>query len=293
MKHSTKIGKIDVLGLKIENLNIDELEGADYWVIDKLNDTISEVTDYLDNYRINDAVKKTYEFFWHIFCDWYIEIVKNDFTQNKAKILLLCLVSSLKLIHPVMPFITEEIFQMLNEKFLLLKDDNIVKSRWPDKINMNRSQDGAEGIESLVDLVKGIRNLKVDLGIAPAKKVKALIRVDNDKKIILDRNIEWVVRLSNLEGVEFRSTLSKVLFKNDYLDLDFVFDDFDVESYISSLRNKIGRLEAFLDKSSRKLKNESFLSKASRETIDKEKEKYESGLTTISRLKKLRDALSG
>ena len=287
------MSKVDALGLKIEDLNIDELDGVDCWVIDKLNNTIREVTDYLDNYRINDAVKKTYEFFWHIFCDWYIEIIKNDFTQNKAKILLLCLISSLKLIHPVMPFITEEIFQMLNEKFLLLKDGSIVKSKWPDKIDTSCSQDDAKNIESLVDLVKGIRNLKVDLGIAPLKKIKALIRVDDNKNVILGRNIGWVARLSNLERVEFKNTLSRVLFKNDYLGLDFVFDGFDAESYVSSLKNKIGKLEAFLDKSSRKLKNESFLSKAPRETIDKEKEKHESGLAAVSRLKKLKDALSG
>ena len=205
----------------------------------------------------------------------------------------MCLISSLKLIHPVMPFITEEIFQMLNEKFLLLKDGSIVKSKWPDKIDTSCSQDDAKHIESLVDLVKGIRNLKVDLGIAPLKKIKALIRVDDNKNVILGRNIGWVARLSNLERVEFKNTLSRVLFKNDYLGLDFVFDGFDAESYVSSLKNKIGKLEAFLDKSSRKLKNESFLSKAPRETIDKEKEKHESGLAAVSRLKKLKDALSG
>ena len=287
------INKADILGIKIDDLNITEADGSDCWIVNKLNNTIYEVTDCLNNYRINDAVKEVYDFFWHTFCDWYIEIVKNNFTESKAKILLLCLISSLKLIHPVMPFITEEIFQIINEKFLMLEDESLVKSKWPDKVSIECNPGGIEEVEFLIDLIKGIRNLKVDLGIVPSKKIKAFIKTDEGKVSVLKRNMEWVIRLSNIEGVEFKDSLSRILFKNDYLDLDFALDDFDAKSYILSLNNKIKKLNVFLERSLRKLRNESFLSKAPRETIDKEKDKYESGMADASRLKKLRDALSG
>jgi len=287
------ISRIDEAGLKIDDLNAAELDSADYWIINKLNNTICDVTGYLESYRINEAVKKIYEFFWHTFCDWYIEIVKKDVTKDKAKILLLCLESSLKLIYPVMPFITEEIFQTLKERLPLFKDNNIVKSKWPDKINIDCPADRIETVESFVNLTKGIRNLKVDLGVASTKKIKAFIRVDKDKEPFLNQNTGWVVRLSNLKEVVLRPNLSRIVFKNNYLDLDLDLDDFDVQSYVLSLKKKIDKIEGVLDKSSRKLKNESFLSKAPKETVDKEKEKREAGLVTVSRLKKLKDALSG
>ncbi len=148
------ITSIDNTGINIGNLSIDSLDNVDYWFINNLNRAICDITGHLDNYRINDAVKRVYDFFWHIFCDWYIEIVKKEFAsrsaegkpdlsdsslketalaaygraENKAKVLLLGLLTSLKLIHPVMPFITEEIFQILKSKFPIFEEENIVKA---------------------------------------------------------------------------------------------------------------------------------------------------------------------
>jgi len=282
--------KMEEKNIPISNLNIKNLDAVDIWIVNALNATIQEATKALGNYRINDAAKKIYEFFWHIFCDWYIEITKFKFDPEHAKILVLCLLNSIKLLHPIMPFITEKIYQLIKLNIYPLKEKSIMVSSWPTKIKLRLDKEELNFVESLISLAKEIRNLKIDLGIAPDKKLRAFVRTDEKTKAKICYHKDWVVRLSNLEDIEFKKSLKRIIFKNSYLALDFALRRFDRDNFVLSLEKKVNKLENFLDKVSKKLNNKNFMKNAPSRTVEKEKDKFKSISSQCQRLKKLKNA---
>ena len=279
--------KIKENNLKITNLELNHLDLIDNWVINELDNTIDEVSVSLSNYSINEATKKVYDFFRHIFCDWYIEIIKDNFNLDKAKVTIHVLLNSVKLLHPLMPFITEEIFSLIKDYTQLSLDKSIVKSAWPQKSGFNNKNTLTE-VNSLINTICSLRNIKADLGLGQ-KKVKLEVCMDEKCKKLWENNIVWIKRLTFSEAIVFKPELKRVLYHCKDLSLNLDIESADLSVFIASLDKKIGNLDNFLKKGAQRLKNEKFLERASPDIVDKEKKKFEDISSNYNRLKGLRD----
>ncbi|UCD15847.1 MAG: valine--tRNA ligase [Candidatus Omnitrophota bacterium] len=278
--------KIRENNFEIDNLKLKNLNEIDRWILGQLNNTIDKVNNELENYRINEATKASYDFFWHTFCDWYIEIVKDNFTLDKAKVLIYVLLNSLKLFHPVMPFITEEIFQIIKEQTSLDIGAFIVNSSWPAKYKLNRVDKNTKKLESVIETIKTVRNIKTDLNLG-TKKVKLQVKLKEEDKKFWEVNRGWIQRLTFSESIVFEEKLKRVLYENDLWQVNLGIRDIDTKNFLSSLEKKADNLTKVLDKVAARLANEKFLRNASRQTIENEKNKFGELTVQVGRLKSL------
>jgi len=277
--------KIKESGFKIKDLKLEGLDSVDSWVLAELNSAIDEVSKKLDSYSLNEATKKIYDFFWHVFCDWYIEIVKDNFSVGKAKVLVYVLLNSIKLLHPLMPFITEEIFSIITEHTGLSLDRTIVKAAWPKKYKLKT---GGRETASLINTIRNLRNIKADLGLGQ-KKVKLEVALSRENKKFWNENITWIKRLTLSESINFVSELKRVLYESEGIALNLDIGSADLSAFIASLDKKISNLDNVLKKATEKLKNKKFLERASPDIIDKEKKKFEEISANLVRLRGLKD----
>ncbi|WP_026660866.1 valine--tRNA ligase [Butyrivibrio sp. AC2005] len=259
------------------------LEPVDHWILSRLNNTIREVTENMDKYELGIAVQKVYDFIWDEFCDWYIEMVKprlynsDDKKSHEAVLWTLqtVLINGLKLLHPYMPFVTEEIFCTLQDE-----EESIMISKWPEyKEEWNYASD-EKAIETIKEAVRGIRNIRTQMNVAPSRK--ALVYVVSEKDEVLD-----IFRTGKL-FFETLASASESVFQKDKSGIaeDAVsvvlaeatiyipFSDLvDISAEIERLEKEKKRLEGELKRSQSMLSNEKFLSKAPAEKIEEEKEK--------------------
>jgi valyl-tRNA synthetase len=275
--------------ITIENLDLGKYDEIDAWLLNELNTAITGVTSSLDNYRINDATKIAYEFFWHVFCDWYIEMVKDDFTKERAKISVYVLLSAMKLLHPVMPYISEEIFQLLKKNLFINAEESIVISKWPETIEVEGEAKSVKTITAIAGTIKEIRNIKIDLGLGQ-KKVGLTVRADKDSQQYWQKHETWIKRLSLLESIDFRDKLKRVVFKNELWELDLGVEDLDIKNFLVSLDKKINNLQNVHAKVSGRLNNENFLKNASGEVVEAERNKFAEVTGQLKRLEELKNA---
>ena len=261
------------------------LEPVDHWIISKLNNTIKEVTDNMDHFELGIAVQKVYDFIWDEFCDWYIEMVKprlynsDNKTSHDAAMwtLQIVLTQALKLLHPYMPFVTEEIFCTIQDK-----EETIMISEWPVYRNeWSFAQDEKE-IETIKEAVRGIRNIRTQMNVAPSRK--ALVYVVSDKDEVLDIFRTGKLFFESLAGA------SESICQKDKSGIDedavsvvlaeatlyMPFSDLvDISAEIQRLEKEKAKLEGELKRSKAMLSNEKFLSKAPEAKINEEKEKQQ------------------
>ncbi|MCM8787032.1 MAG: valine--tRNA ligase [Candidatus Omnitrophica bacterium] len=271
--------------LEISDLKLENLDKIDIWLLKHLNNTIETVTNNFENYRINEAAKTVYEFFWHIFCDWYIEIIKDDFAV-KAKVALYTLVTSLKLMHPLAPFITEEIFQNLKTIVKIDLGKALINNSWPEPFALKNLD--IFDIEELINIVYQIRNVKFILGLA--NKNITLILKTSGKNFLFEANSGWIKRLARLDNIIFVDKLKRILYKSDFCEFDFDIDDVDVNNFISNLEKKIIELQKNIDNIKLRLENENFLKKALQETIQEERNKFSALIAEKAKLEELKNA---
>ena len=261
------------------------LEPVDHWIISKLNNTIKEVTENMDHYELGIAVQKVYDFIWDEFCDWYIEMVKprlynsDDKVSHEAALWTLqtVLLNALKLLHPYMPFITEEIFCTMQDE-----EESIMISEWPVYRDDWNFADDEKAIETIKEAVRGIRNVRTQMNVAPSRK--ALVYVVSEKEEVLD-----IFRKGKLffESLAYASESVCQNGKDGIAD-DAVsvvladttcyipFSDLvDLSAEIERLTKEQKKLEGELKRSQSMLSNEKFLSKAPAEKIAEEKEKQQ------------------
>ena len=261
------------------------LEPVDHWIISKLNNTIKEVTENMDHYELGIAVQKVYDFIWDEFCDWYIEMVKprlynsDDKVSHEAALWTLqtVLLNALKLLHPYMPFITEEIFCTMQDE-----EESIMISDWPVYKDEWNFADDEKAIETIKEAVRGIRNVRTQMNVAPSRK--ALVYVVSEKDDVLD-----IFKTGKLffESLAYASESICQKDKSGIAD-DAVsvvladatcyipFSDLvDISAEIERLSKEQKKLEGELKRSQSMLSNEKFLSKAPAEKIAEEKEKQQ------------------
>ncbi len=277
--------KIKESGFKVEDLKFKDLDSVDSWVLTELNNTIDQVSKKLDNYSLNEATKEIYDFFWHVFCDWYIEIAKDSFSVGKAKVLVYVLLNSMKLLHPVMPFITEEIFSIIAEHTSLCLDKTIVKATWPKEYKLKA---GGREVASIINTIRNLRNIRADLGLGQ-KKVKLEVCLSQKNKKFWEENIAWIKRLTFSESISFAGELKRVLYESEGLALNLDIEVADLSTFRASLDKKVNNLDNVFKKASEKLNNKKFLERASPDIIDKEKRKFEEISANLMRLRELKN----
>ncbi|MFA7677269.1 MAG: valine--tRNA ligase, partial [Candidatus Omnitrophota bacterium] len=279
--------KIEEKNLKVEDFGFAELDEVDEWILKELSLAVKSVTESLDSYSLNEAAKKIYEFFWHSFCDWYIEIVKDGFTLCKAKVAVRVLLDSIKLLHPFMPFISEEVFDLIKKHTNLPLSGMLVSNDWPK--SEKRAYGKLKEIELVFDTIRELRNIKADLGLGQ-KRVD--IEIDCLPKALglWKDNQGWIERLALLKSITYSDGLSRTLYKNKLWALNIVIDNLNLSNFLLSLEKKITNLEAALSKTKTRLKNKGFIQNASSDIIAKEKDKFRDMSTSFQRLMKLKGA---
>ena len=256
----------------------------DKWILTKLHNVVAEATVNIDNYDFGVALSKIVDFIWDNFCDWYIEICKSRlFDENcptslEARYLLNYVLGvSMQLLHPFMPFITEEVYSNL---VLDGKSESIMVSDWPDADKIPASPDEAEMMETLMDAIRGIRAVRKEMDVAPSRKAHIIVVTPSDKTAAMFVNGEgFLARLASVNGLETRkdkegipSTAVAAMFKGGeiYLPLE---DLIDISKELERLDKEKERLEGEINRVSGKLANESFVSRAPAAVVDQERAK--------------------
>ena len=267
-----------------QEIDVNTLTQADKWILSKVNTLAKDVTENMEKYELGVAVAKIYDFIWEEFCDWYIEMVKprlynyDDTTKSAALwTLKKVLIDSLKLLHPYMPFITEEIFCNLQDK-----EESIMISQWPQYTDKYNFESDEKAVEVIKEAVKNIRNVRAEMNVAPSKKASVYVVSDNDEiKDIFAKNEVFFKTLgyasevfiqSDKEGIDDDAV--SVLIHNAAIYIPFA-QLVDVAKEIERLTKEKSKLEGELKRSNNMLSNEKFISKAPASKIEEEKAKLE------------------
>ena len=266
---------------EVRDVDVTELTDADKWILSKVNTLAKDVTDNMENYDLGVAVQKIYDFIWEEFCDWYIEMVKprlwNDDDTTKAAALYTLktvLINSLKLLHPYMPFITEEIFCNLSD------EESIMISKWPEyKEEWNFAKE-EKAVETIKEAVRGIRNSRTGMNVPPSRKAKVFVVSDDEQvRDIFEKGKVFFTTLAYASEVVIQSDKSgidedavAVLIPNATVYMPFS-DLVDIDKEIERLKNEEKKLKGELKRVNGMLSNEKFISKAPEAKINEEKEK--------------------
>jgi len=270
---------------------IDEnlLTPADRWILSKANTLVKEVTDNLETFEIGIAAQKIYDFIWEEFCDWYIEMVKprlyNDQDDTKKAALWTLqhvLTISLKLLHPYMPFVTEEIFCTLQEMTGLKETDSIMISSWPEYNPDWEFVKETESIELIKEAVKGIRNVRSQMNVPPSRKTKVVVVSESDRvrEIFTESKVFFATLGFAGEVViqEDRSGIGEdavsIVVRGGAIYIPFA-DLVDIDKEIERLNKEKERLEQELNRVNGLLSNTNFLSKAPESKVAEERAKLE------------------
>ncbi len=266
-----------------ENVKVEgekDFNPEDRWILTKLSETIEKVDKELENYRFNDAAKAIYQFIWGELADWFVEFSKHRIYKGNEKekrtaayVLLRVLRDSLKLLHPIMPFLTEEIYQKLP-----IKDaESISISNWPEP--EFKFEDDKKAIETLKSIIRGIRNIKSSLSIPPSTKVDVVICLLNENLFDTLKGCKPLIHQLAVTGeVGFeRTSISPDKSVSFFLpDVEVhvkVGDVIDVEEKIRNLRKRLNEVGKEKEKLRKKLENRNFIERAPAEVVNKNREK--------------------
>jgi valyl-tRNA synthetase len=294
----------DPQGIELKNLR---LSNADRWILYRLNQVAGEVDQALTTFKFNEAASDLYRFTWSEFCDWYIELVKDDLYKGDAErqasakyVLWLVLENLLRLLHPFMPFITEEIWQTLpalpgRAASIMVADFPTPRATWGEFA-------GAAGeMELVMEVIKGIRNIRGEMEVAPSKQIAAILDCGSAESLaLLKRNEVYVMSLARLsdlaigQGVE-RPAEASLQVAGDVEIIVPLRGLVNVEEEEKRLGKEIAKIDKDIEFLSKKLENPSFIERAPADVVEKEREKIaefankkrllEESLVKIQRLK--------
>ena len=264
----------------VKNIEIDKLQYEDKWIISKLNTLVKEVRNNFEHYELGVATQKIYDFIWNEFCDWYIEIVKTRLynkenpTRKVAQAVLNKVFSeSMKLLHPIMPFVTEEIYTKLYNN-----DKSIMISSFPEYSEKLNFEFEEEEIEKLKQLIIGIRNIRSNMNVHPTKK-SDLIFVTTEHTNVVKSSEEFLKKLGYGETIKIQKDKTGIANNaisviTDGIELYIPFENLvDVKEEKERLQEEAKKLEAEVTRASKMLANQGFISKAPQAKIQEEKDK--------------------
>ena len=262
-------------GFDVKSVNKDELkfELVDEWIFSRLNETTKEVHDCLDKFLLDDAAKAVYEFLRGDFCDWYVELAKvrlynNEESGKESKttaqyVLWTVLEAGLKLLHPFMPFITEEIWQKIK-----VEGETIMLSQFPVVDEAQINPEVVNSFKYIQGVISSLRNIKAEMGISPAKEVKVVIKTSDENELkTLEDNYLFITKLAKIEEMTYGKDVTKpeqsgfrVTGNSEvYMILTGLLN---VEAEIKKITEQIEKVQKDLDKVNAKLADERFTSKA-------------------------------
>jgi valyl-tRNA synthetase len=308
--NASRFALMNLHDLKISGMRVihhkDEYSLPDQWIRGRLNQVIRGVRKALEEYKFNDASHTLYQFIWHEFCDWYLELIKPYLYQDKdisrktltQETLLKVLDGTLRLLHPFMPFVTEEIWQQLPVK---RADDSIMVSSFPRPDDLFDDEQIGDEMGLIIEIVTALRNIRGEMDVPPGEQIDVILRpkeeeverrLERDQLFI--QNLAKVKRLMIFKEIE-RPAYSAFTVVRD-VEIFVPMDRSRMEEEVRRLQKEISKIEKDIAFVNRKLSNEQFLSKAPKEVVQEEKEKgfqYQTVRNKLEEsLKKIREVLS-
>jgi valyl-tRNA synthetase len=272
------------------------IDFSDKWLYSRLHYTLAGLKTAMEKFDINSATKIIYSFVWNDFCDWYIELAKNRLYTGSDEVKSAVLTRALgifedllKIVHPFMPFITEELWQLIDER----KDgESISVSHYPEPDNELINPEAEKEMEFVQEIITAVRNLRGEMNIPPSKVIKAYIKSSHTK----EHQIEYIKKLAHIneiivdEHVEKPEASASTVLKNCdiYIPLSGLID-LDVER--SRLQKEIMRLENALSGINKKLSNEKFVNNAAPDVVERERTKQTDWKTNLEKLNKILSGL--
>jgi len=277
-------------------LSIDEDNLVDRWMLSRLHETIDAINKDFENFRINEALHKIYSLIWDDFCDWYIELIKADEPgANIPPERLSCgfnfFEELMKLLHPFMPFITEEVWQHIRPREV---DEAMIVAHWPEFDEASVSEDDRTLFEKIQRIISAIRNIRAEFNLSPNDEIELMInaRDEQTEKALLEN--EWIFRkLQSIDTFKVKTDLKKpetsasavIEGTEVYIPLKGLID---LDKERERIEKEINRLEGFLKSVEGKLNNDGFVNNAPEDVVERERDKRED---TKTNLKKLRGIL--
>ena len=262
---------------------------ADRWIVSIFQKTLSNITTHFENYRFDLAAQEMYQFIWDEYCDWYLEVAKVQLNESNEhamrrgtkRTLLGILESMLRMIHPIMPFISEEIWQIIAKK-IGIQGDTIMLQKYPVARQEKIDNDSIEWMATLKTMVEECRKLRGEMNISPAEKVP-LIMIGNEEKIMGFKS--YLLPLAKLDSIEIVNSFEKIdapvaLVGDFKLMLNI---EIDVEAEKIRLQKEITRIVMEVKKAEGKLSNKAFVEKAPDEVVAQEKERLKTFTTELSK----------
>jgi valyl-tRNA synthetase len=265
------------------NIELNDLELCDRWILSRYNSVIKNVTDALNSYRFNDSAQILYEFVWHEYCDWYLELIKiriynkEDIEGRKIAqyIAWHVLDGILKLLHPMMPFITEEIWQHLPHD-----GESIMIAPWPKESSDKIDEKSETDMVIVMDVIRAVRNILSEMNVPPSSKAEILIQTtDNEIKTLLGEYSNYIYKLANASNVIIESNIQKpessatVVISGGIEVYIPLAELIDIEKEKDRLRKNLDKAISDLDRIDKRLANEEFTSKAPENIVAKERER--------------------
>ncbi|MFA5311268.1 MAG: valine--tRNA ligase [Candidatus Omnitrophota bacterium] len=288
------------MNLNPDSVNLDlcvffkkeDLSLVNRWILSRFYSTLSEVEKYLDKFRFNEAANSLYAFFWHEFCDWYLEIIKPDIRNPHNQLIMYkILEKSLRVMHPFMPFITEEIWQKFPHE-----GESIMVSSWPHLQKQIIDKKAEKEMSVIFEVIACIRNMRLALEI-PSGSLDVSVKIcpsDNHNRILLESNLEYIKSLSRAPnliieeryralGKEYVNVLSGMHISIPLQGL------VDIESYKVKIDNKILKAQSDIRAKKSLFSNKDFINKAPQEIVEAEKEKLTALEKEVQKLRGVRD----
>ena len=268
--------KDNAISEDIEKLDLDI---SDKWILSRLNTVISEVTDNLERFELGLACSKIYDFIWSEYCDWYIEMTKprlyegtEDEKATALSVLVYVLKQALKMLHPIMPFITEEIYvEMLHA------GESIMISKWPEPVEGFSFGKEESAMEEVMNIVRSIRNIRSQMNVPPSRKAKIYIATRDREN--LEAAGDYIAKLAYGSEVEFHDSdfrepegcaAAITTNSSSYIPLGELID---ISKEIERLSKELASLKGEVERANGKLQNERFVSKAPEKVVQEERDK--------------------
>ena len=279
-----------------ENLNSDDSTIFDKWILYKLDSVVNDFKKYTTTYRFDLMANSIYDFVWNEYCDWYLEIAKNKMDDTTKNYLIFSITRIIKLCHPIVPFITEEIWKEFYEKSYV-DDKLLINSSFPSQIRISKEYDVELRVDNIKNIIKKIRKTRTELGIHPKESIEVNIFITSDGIIEDIKNYMHIIE--EMSGIKM-SIIDNPSQASEYIDL---IDDkyvifmkiknmINIHEEVNRINKKILELRIIVNKIESKLSNKNFIEKAPSEIINQNisnKTKIENDILSLNNL---RDTLS-
>ncbi len=281
--NATRYLLMNLEGRNLVKIDPTKFNAVDKWIYHSLNENVLKVRTAIEGYKFNEAAQAVYDFFWNDFCDWYVEASKlslytgDDQEKDRVvSILMDILAESMKMMHPMLSFITEEIWSKLPNT-----EDKVISTQFPAYLDSRKYPKEAEMMTAMQDLVRGLRNMRAELGIGAERKLRIVVRTDDsgDLSRFFKEHVSLLKVFANADDLQIDDCTSMdvtgafPIAGQGFETYVFVRDAIDVDKEIARIENDIKKTQALLDGVEKKLSNEKFMANAKQEAIDKEKGK--------------------